>query len=432
MKNAGLGAVALGAVASCGGNPDKKDGTTHGNAVAGNVPVRGEDGIGLLGFGCMRFPMEGDVIDQEAVNAMVDKALEHGVNYFDTSPVYLKGKSEEATAAALRRHPRESYFLATKLSVWDGTPEEYFAMYRRSFEIFQTDYFDYYLLHSVKDVHNFNSRYLNTGVMDFLLEERKAGRIRHLGFSFHGDAKGFDSLMALHEKYHWDFVQIQMNYVDWNYPAKRNTKASYLYAELEKRGIPVVIMEPLLGGRLADVPAAVLDRMKEREPSLSAASWSLRFCASYPGVLTVLSGMSRMEHLEDNLRTFTDFKPLEPSDYPFLEEIARNMNSFSIVRCTSCQYCMPCPYGIDIPGIFKFYNDRINEGTYITGKDQKDYYRARRRYLLKYDKAVESVRQADHCISCGRCVDACPQHIKIPRELARIDDYIEKLKRETL
>lgn len=405
----------------------------EGGEMAANYP-----GVGLLGYGCMRWPLKDNgngekVIDQEQVNRMVDKALEGGINYFDAAPVYLGGNCEAATSEALNRHPRDKWLLATKLSnfkEWDY--ESSVAMYRHSLELFKTDHIDYYLLHSLSGGADFEKRFGSTGIMQFLLAEREAGHIRNLGFSFHGPESGFDELMALHDRYHWDFVQIQMNYLDWEYPGPRNSKASYLYAELEARDIPVVIMEPLRGGALASLPKVSALKLKEIEPDRTVASWAFRYLGGFPRILTVLSGMSEMEHLRDNLNTFRQLKPLTDKELELLYEIAEDIDSHPLIRCTACRYCMPCPYGIDIPGIFAFYNNSVNEGTYVSSQEQKNYARIKRRYLLSYDKAVQSSAQADHCISCGKCVKACPQHISIPKELRKIDIYIEDLKQDRL
>ncbi|MCR4823857.1 MAG: aldo/keto reductase [Bacteroidales bacterium] len=437
LKSAGLGAAALG-VAACAPGADQKVSDFQGNKDLNGQMLQNYPGIGTLGYGCMRWPMKKgedgrNHIDQEEVNRLVDFALEHGVNYFDTSPVYLGGDSERATAEALNRHPRESWLLATKLSVFgNSTYEGCVQMYKRSLEIFKTEYIDYYLLHSVKDMDDFNNRFGNTGILEFLLKEREAGRIRHLGFSFHGHKDGFDGMMALHEKYHWDFVQIQMNYVDWEHPNGRNTRADYLYAELDKREIPIVIMEPLRGGALADIPARLADELKSREPQRSIASWAFRYVGSFPRVMCALSGMTYMEHLQDNLENFLNFEPLDDEEKKLLLHVATQMEDYPLVRCTACQYCMPCPYGINIPGIFKFYNDNVTAGTYVTSKEQEGYARMRRKFLLAYNEAIPTVRQADHCISCRRCEKECPQNIHIPDELRRIDRYIESLKQETL
>lgn len=436
LKNAGLGAAAVGVVACAPKtileNTESKP-TSEGGEMKQNYP-----GVGLLGYGCMRWPeVTGEDgkrrIDQEKVNELIDKAMASGINYYDAAPTYLQGDCERATAEALNRYPRESWMLATKLSNFsDFSYKNSLAMYKHSLETFNTDYIDFYLLHSISGIDDFRRRFESTGILDYLIKEREAGHIRNLGFSFHGDPAGFDALMALHEKYHWDFVQIQMNYVDWTHAGGRNTNAEYLYAELDKREIPIIIMEPLRGGRLSNMPAALSDMLKSREPNLSIASWAFRFVGSFPRVMCVLSGMTYMEHLEDNLATYRHFKPVSEEEKALLEEVAELMEAYPLVRCTDCKYCMPCPYGIDIPGIFKFYNDNVNAGTYIQSKEQEGYARARRKYLLEYNEAIPTVRQADHCISCGKCSRNCPQRIAIPRELRRIDEYIENLKQETL
>ena len=393
------------------------------------------DKVSILGYGCMRWPMKSieegkKVIDQDEVNRLVDHALACGVNYFDAAPVYLQAECEAATGEALSRHPRESYYIATKLSNFkDASREEGIRMYKASLEAFRTDHIDYYLLHSIKDGETFRKRFLDNGLIDFLMEERKAGHIRNLGFSFHGNQQGFDELMDLHEKYHWDFVQIQLNYMDWNHAGRRNTNASYLQAELDKRGIPSIIMEPLLGGRLADAPDHIVDRLKEMNPQGSIASWAFRFAGSHDGVLTVLSGMSCIEHLQDNLKTYSPLVPLTDQEKAVLEDIARLRSEYPEIPCTQCQYCMPCPYGLDIPSIFTHYNKCVNEGFINDDKEDSEYRKDRRAYLVSYDRAIPTLRQADRCISCGICVSKCPQHIAIPGEIRKIDLYVENLKR---
>ncbi len=433
LKTAGTGAAVLG-VAACAPKAAKSAMEETGSApelngeMAQNFP-----GVSLLGYGCMRWPMveleDGKkVIDQQKVNEMVDFAIEHGVNYFDASPTYLGGECETATSIALNRYPREKWLLATKMSNFSNwTLENSKKMYQESLRIYQTDHIDYYLLHSIGNRKTFDTRFGDTGIMPFLLEERSKGHIRNLGFSFHGNVDGLKDLLDLHETYHWDFVQIQMNYIDWF-----EGEADELYRMLDEKEIPVVIMEPLLGGKLGNMPAPLAQKLKEREPNRSIASWAFRFCGTYPRVLTVLSGMTYMEHLQDNLSTYLGFKPLTEEELTMLDGIAETFKKYPLVDCTGCQYCMPCPYGIDIPGIFSFYNKTVNEATYVTSKEQKDYIRARRKYLLSYNKAIPTVRQADHCIACGQCMKECPQRIRIPMELKKIDDYIENLKQELL
>ena len=442
LKTAGMAGLAMGGLttlAGCSSTTGKETTAESGQMTMRTNPGNG-DKVSILGYGCMRWPMikdeqEKDIVDQEAVNRLVDYAIEHGVNYFDTSPVYLQGQSEQATGIALKRHPRESYFLATKLSNFSNSSRENsLLMYRKSFENIQTDYFDYYLLHSIGGggVEAFNKRYVDNGMVDFLMEERKAGRIRNLGFSFHGDKDSFDAFMQMHEKYHWDFVQIQLNYVDWKHAGGRNTNAEYLQAELDKRGIPSIIMEPLLGGRLAKVPQHIADRLKERDPERSVASWAFRFAGTHPGVLCVLSGMTYMEHLQDNLSSYSPLVPLSESDLNFLEETAVLMQEYPTIPCNDCKYCMPCPYGIDIPAILLHYNKCVNAGEIAGSTASENYKKARRAYLVSYDRAVPKLRQAARCIGCGQCTSHCPQSIDIPREIRKIDRYIEELKQNTL
>lgn len=391
------------------------------------------DKVSILGYGCMRWPYleDGVTLDQETINSLVDYAIAHGVNYFDTSPVYCQTKSEEATGKALSRYPRESYYLATKMSNFTNpSRENSILMYRNSMEKLQTDYFDYYLLHNIgASIEVFNRRFIDNGMLDFLVEERKAGRIRNLGWSFHGSQEVFDHILAYHEKVHWDFIQIQMNYQDWeNASAGRNVNASYLYAELEKRNIPIIIMEPLLGGRLSNVPTHIATRLQQQEPERSVASWAFRFVGSYPLVLTALSGMTYLEHLQDNIRSYAPLKELTQEEKEFLFETARLMAQYPTIPCNDCKYCMPCPYGLDIPAILLHYNKCVNEGNLSNSSRDENYVKARRAFLVGYDRAVEKERQAAHCVGCEECNPHCPQRIDIPRELQRIDKYIENLK----
>ncbi len=427
----GLGCISKGGVTASAAGAESEGMTYRTNNGNG-------DKVSILGYGCMRWPMikdenGKDIIDQETVNRLVDYAMEHGVNYYDSSPVYLQGQSEKATGIALSRYPRESYFVATKLSNFSNyTKENSIEMYQKSKENFQTDYIDYYLLHSIGDGNGFRQRFVDNGMMEYLLEERKAGRIRNLGFSFHGTPEGFDELMAYHDQYHWDFVQIQLNYIDWTHASGRNAKAKYLQEELDKRGIQSVIMEPLLGGRLSKVPEHIAGRLKERNPQGSVASWAFRFAGTHPGVLCVLSGMTYMEHLQDNVGTYSPLKPLTEDELAFLEETAELMQKYPTVPCNDCKYCMPCPYGIDIPAILLHYNKCVNEGEIATSTQDENYRKARRAYLVSYDRAVPKLRQAARCIGCNQCMSHCPQSINIPRELHKIDRYIENLKKDTL
>ena len=398
------------------------------------------DKVSLLGYGMMRLPSKTenkDDYDQEMINRQVDYAIEHGLNYFDTSPAYCKGLSERCTGIALSRHKRSEYFVATKLSNFSPdtwSREASIQMYHNSMKELQVDYIDYYLLHGIGmgGMDALNGRYIDNGILDYLVKEREAGRIRNLGFSYHGDIAVFDHLLSQHDKYHWDFVQIELNYLDWDFANEinnRNTDARYLYAELEKRAIPSVIMEPLLGGRLANIPQYLATELKKRDPERSVASWAFRYAGTPEGVLTVLSGMTYMEHLKDNLLSYCPLKPLTEEEQTYLhKDVAERIVGLQTIPCNDCKYCMPCPYGIDIPGIFVHYNKCKNEGTLPRMKMDEEYWKLRRNYLIGLDRAVPKMRQADHCIGCGQCEPHCPQNIRIPRELHKISDFVESLK----
>lgn len=477
LKALGGGAVASSALlAACKDGPQTaaKQQEPEKGKMTYRVNPGTKDRVSLLGYGMMRLPDKnagkdpstgtGEIeIDQEMVNRQVDYAIEHGVNYFDTSPAYCQGKSERATGIALSRHKRSEYFIATKMSNFSPDTwkrEASIEMFENSLKELQVDYIDYLLLHAIGQGQDalgmFNSRYMDNGILDWLVEQKRKGRIRNLGFSYHGDVKIYDMLLKWHDegRYHWDFVQIELNYLDWNYANEindRNTDAVYLYGELKKRGIPAVIMEPLLGGRLANVPDNIVAKMKQREPEQSVASWAFRFAGTPDGVLTVLSGMTYMEHLRENLCTYSPLKPLTDDEQKFLMEIAGDIYNLKTIPCNDCKYCMPCPYGIDIPGVLLHYNRCIKEGNMpvveqtseqadkqtsgpdgssarASSAEQREYRRARRAFLIGYDRSVPRLRQASHCIGCGQCVDHCPQGIRIPREMQRIDKFVEELK----
>lgn len=459
LKRLGIGTAAV-SVATFAGCDSRNNPVSGKRSSAGEIPTdkmtyrtnpSTGDTVSLLGYGCMRWPEKdseadneagGSQLDQEAINNLVDFAIAHGVNYFDTSPAYCKGLSERATGIALKRHTRDKYYIATKLSTFSPSTwsrEASMAMYHNSFKELQVDYIDYMLLHAVgmgdNGMEAMNARYIDNGILDFLMEEREAGRIRNLGFSYHGDIEVFDYLLANHDKYKWDFVQIQLNYLDWEHAKEinpRNTNAEYLYNELAKRNIPAVIMEPLLGGRLSNVPDHIVARLKQREPDNSVASWAFRYAGTFPGVLTVLSGMTYMEHLQDNLRSFSPLQPLSEDECRFLYDTANLMVKYPTIPCNDCKYCMPCPYGLDIPGILLHYNKCINQGNVPESRQSENYREARKAFLVGYDRSVPKLRQANHCIGCNKCSPHCPQNIRIPHELHRIDKFVEKLKQDTL
>ena len=467
LKTTAATAAASAALAA-GCKPERQ--TTAQGAALGEVPtdkmtmrtnLHGEQ-VSLLGYGCMRFPTldgqsgreQDQELDQEAINQLVDYAIAHGVNLFDTAPPYCKGRSQRAVGIALSRHSRDKYYVSTKLSNFampSWSREESMKLYHNSFKELQVDYLDYYMLHGIGmsardadgneiDALECNKRrFFDNGMLDFLCEEREKGHIHNLGFSYHGDIRVFDHLLSLQDqgKYRWDHVLIQHNYVDWNHSKllnERNTNSSYLYAELEKRNIPVFVMEPLLGGQLVNLNDHAVELLKQHDPQASVASWAFRFAGNQPRILTVLSGMTYLEHLQDNIRTYSPHKPLNDEELALLEEIADVYAHFKNIPCTGCKYCMPCPYGIDIPGVFAHYNKCLNEGSVLAASEITDdesrraYRKARRAFLVSYDRAIPSVRQADHCIACRHCLQECPQGIDIPAQMQLIDQHVNELK----
>ncbi|MCI1778355.1 MAG: aldo/keto reductase [Bacteroidales bacterium] len=434
----GSGIAASAAASSCSGERGKNslsagDGGTYGDMTY-RTNNRSGDKVSLLGYGCMRFPLKAETIkngdyrnaeiDQDAVQGLVDYAISHGVNYFDTAPIYNAGKSEIAIGKALSGYKRDSFYLATKMSTMAcKSREDALEMFDRSFENCRTDYFDYYLLHALHSLEDYKLFYEEWGLLDFLLKKKKEGKIRNLGWSFHGDEKLFEYMLALPVK--WDFVQIQMNYRDW---LESRPPAKWMYEKLAERGIPVVIMEPLLGGRLADLNHNANAMLKEVHPDKSVASWAFRFAGSFPGVLCVLSGMTYMEHLKDNLKTFSPIVPLTEEEKKVLSKALANWEKYKDIPCTGCRYCMPCPYGVDIPGVFAYYNRCVKESLIPDEAMDKGYKKLRRRFLLGYDRSVAELSQADKCVACAQCVSKCPQHIPIPGRMMMLDKMVEKLK----
>ena len=360
-----------------------------------------KDKVSLLGYGCMRWPTvpspegKGDLINQEAVNELVDYAIAHGVNYFDTSPVYVQGWSEKATGIALKRHPREKLYIATKLSNFSNfSRENSLAMYHQSFKDMQVEYFDYYLLHNV-----FQASYETAKRLDafgFAREKLEEGKIRHLGFSYHADAELLEEILKAHPEV--EFVQLQLNYLDWESPYIQSRRC---YEVCRRYGKDVIVMEPVKGGTLADVPEAAKALFKERRPEMSPASWAVRFAAGKEGVIMVLSGMSDEAQLLDNTSYMQDFKPLDETEEQVIRQVTDILNSSIAVGCTGCRYCVEgCPKQIAIPEYFSLYNQYRQFGD---KSNAKGYYP---NYTARHGAAAD-------CIGCKKCEYICPQHLPI-------------------
>lgn len=405
--------------------------------------------VSALGYGCMRFPMlpsstspRGKEIDEKAAFRLVDYALDHGLNYFDSAYFYHSGESEAVLGKALARHPREKFLVATKMPgrVIESLPQakDVFAGQLKKCRV---DYFDFYQLHAVMGAPSYKKVYEELGVLDFLLEMREKGVIRHLGWSFHGDSEALDYLLS--RPVVWDYAMLQLNYHDLmhqlvmpkhrvgilglkNQPAP----ADWMYARVRDAGIPIVVMEPLLGGRLARLSKKASAPLRELRPDASPASWAFRYAASLPGVLTVLSGMTYMAHLDENLRVFSPLEPISKAEEAALQETLRRFLTQESISCTTCGYCMPCPYGVDIPANFAHYNSSLDNDLYPRDPGSAAYKVQAAAYLADYDRSVPELRQAARCTGCQKCVEACPAMIDIPVELARLGQFTEKLRNE--
>jgi predicted aldo/keto reductase-like oxidoreductase len=353
-----------------------------------------------LGLGLMRLPRiqnDKEDIDYDKAKEIVNYAYENGITYYDTAYFYHGGTSEEFTGKALKEFPRDTYLLATKMPGWAlKTEEDLDNIFNEQLRRLQTDYIDYYLYHSVNQ--STLPNFYKYNCYEFLMKKKKEGKIRKLGFSFHDTPQVLKQLI---DEFEWDFAQIQLNYLDWELQ-----DAKTQYRLLEEKNIPCIVMEPVRGGALAELGEKANNLLKSLRPDKSIASWAIRYCASLPNVQTILSGMSNMEQIVDNVNTINNFEPLGNEEYEYLEKALRIYREKDKVPCTNCRYCLDCPSTVDIPKVFDIYND------YVLDMD-KDRLKTRL-------NDIESSRQAGNCTDCKNCMEKCPQSIDIPNMLGTI------------
>lgn len=365
-----------------------------------------EKEIKKLGFGLMRLPKNGEEIDIEQVKDMVDLYMEAGFTYFDTAWVYT-GSEDAIRKALVERYPRESFQLATKNAAWVDckTREDAIAQFEGSLERTGAGYFDNYLLHNLGAQRT--QFFEDFRMWDFVREKKEEGKIRHYGFSFHSTADALEEILKAHPDA--EFVQLQINYADWEDPAIQSRR---IYEVARKYDKPVIVMEPLKGGLLANPPEAVKKILTEKEPELSAASWGIRFAANLEGVLVVLSGMSDMEQMKDNLSYMKDFTGMTGEELETIGEARRELASIPLIPCTSCNYCAKvCPKEIAIPGSFTAKNIYTLYGD-----------RERAAHQLGLQILFHGKQKPEECIRCGKCEEVCPQQIEIRKELEGVTE----------
>ncbi len=363
-----------------------------------------------LGFGMMRLPEKDGKIDIGHVCRMVDQYMQAGMNYFDTAYVYHGGHSEEAVREAIaKRYPRESFMVATKLPAWCmKAPEDRDRIFNEQLERCGLDYFDFYLLHSIEDGGN-GETYEKLDCFSWGLQKKAEGKIRHFGFSFHGSPEYLEQVLDAHPEV--EFVQIQLNYADWENPVVRSGK---LYKILHSRNIPMIIMEPVKGGTLASLRPELEEMYRAVRPDASVASWALRFVGSLPGVMTILSGMSTEEQMNDNIGTFARFEPLSDEEKDLVGKVRSIMLNVPQIGCTSCRYCTPgCPMNISIPDVFRAINTMNLYG---------DVFRPK----AFYGGVIgQGHGRASECIACGQCEGVCPQHLPIIELLKEASEKLD-------
>lgn len=359
----------------------------------------------LLGFGCMRFPVTAEgKIDEPEAERMMDKAIAAGVNYIDTAYPYHGGDSELFVGKVLQKYDRDSFYLATKLPLWMvNSLDDAKRLFQEQLDKLQTDHIDFYLLHALG-----RGRFddmVKLGVVDWMAELKEQGKIRYMGFSFHDSYDAFEYIINYRE---WDFCQIQLNYMDAEEQAGLRG-----YKLAEEKGVPLVIMEPVKGGSLAAFANDITGRFHSLDPEASVASFALRWVGSLPGVKVILSGMTTMEQVEDNLKTFGNFKPLSEKESQEISDIVALIKGRVKNGCTGCRYCMPCPAGVDIPGNFRTWN---------TYHMYQNYNAVKRNWEMDLGES----KQAKCCVKCGKCEAACPQKLSIRKDLEQVQADLDK------
>ena len=359
----------------------------------------------LLGFGCMRFPTtkEGKIDEPEA-ERMLDKAIAEGVNYIDTAYPYHGGESELVVGRVLKKYDRNSFYLATKLPCWEvHKTEDIDRLFQEQLDKLQTEYIDFYLMHALNRG-SFDDM-VKLGCIEKLEQFQREGKIKYLGFSFHDGYDAFEYILNYRD---WDFCQIQLNYMDTEEQAGMKG-----YALAEKKKVPLVIMEPIKGGSLAAFAEDITEIFRKLDDKASVASYALRWVGSLPNVKVILSGMSTMDQVEDNLKTFADFKPLNEQEKKTIDEIVTLINSRVQNGCTGCRYCMPCPAGVNIPGCFSAWNRYHMYQNYNVVRWQ-------------WETELGEKQQAKNCVQCGKCEQSCPQKPSIREDLKKVQSDLDK------